>query len=515
MKTWISFINSDEVKFINVKKALELNFDDLPLDVFDKQNELYGEKAHDLLLKSQIKVILFKSSIHDSIILVEKEKRQIFINDFFYYTLVKPTLMELKSFVFYLYISLNNKLTDLQIDIYEKSHAFQKYRLQKLDENELAILKIKREENKLNLMSLTYVSTLFKKSLEQLLLLEKKIIRDTLGVSHAKKLLGLDESLYKYIESGVEKNSAEYSLYQNTFANIHNEIEKKKIFFEDFIRIYLKNKNMLIWTWWTISPFVAADLSILLPMLSGEKTIKKIYLDLCSPSQSVFDDFLNGKIEDEDIVETEIKKIYPPIFKDFQKETLPYMILLEKIKMLKIPIECFGFNGLELMKKEPFFNQNEELEYPIDANWKHRIFKEYQKLPDHPSDELVIFFQFMKPMHAMPKNLQDSRLEKIIHTDQFTGYGPQKPENSLAIFSRFSPSIKQSFVIPEIDKSFFSEEMVVFFPYGETPDFPKLEDKLFNRFNCYDSMIYSSFSGGGGSRQTVEEPEPAIYQPTY
>ena len=515
MKNWINFINLEEVKFIKIKKILKLTFDDLPFEVLEKQQLLYGEKAHFFLLENHIEVSLFKSSTHDSIILVEKEKRQIYINDFFYYTLIKPTLAELKCFILYLHISLKNKLTDLQIDIYQKSKAFKEHRLQKLNKEEIAVLNMIGEENKLNVMSWTYVSTLYKKDFQQLLLLEKKIIRDTLGSFYAKKLLGLDESLYKYIETEVDKSSTEYSLHQDAFDNINKEIERKKIFFEDFAHSHLKNKNMLIWTWWTISPFVAADLSILLPMISEEKTIKKIYLDLSSLSQNVFEDFLNGKIDDEKIVEDEIKKIYPPILKDYQKETLPYMILLEKIKMLGISIECFGFNGLDLMKKEPFLNQNNEIEYPIDANWRRQIFKEYQKLSDYQSDELVIFFQFMKPMYAIPRNLRDSRLEKIIHTDQFTGYGPNKPENSLAIFSRFTPGPSQSFVLPEVNNSSLREERIVFFPYKETPDFPKLEDSLFNRFGCYDSMIYSSFSENGGSHKKIETPEPAVFQPIY
>ena len=121
-----------------------------------------------------------------------------------------------------------------------------------------------------------------------------------------------------------------------------------------------------MWTWWTISPFVAADLSILLPMLAEAKTIKTIYIDLCPSSQPILENYIKNKIDDERTIESEIKKIYPSLLEDYQKETLPYVILLEKIKMLSIPIKCFGLDGTELISKEPFINKSGQLEYPLD-----------------------------------------------------------------------------------------------------------------------------------------------------
>ena len=78
-------------------------------------------------------------------------------------------------------------------------------------------------------------------------------------------------------------------------------------------------------------------------------------------------------------------------------------------------------------------------------------------------------------MGAIPSNLKDSRIEKIIHTDQFTGYGPEKPENSLSIFSRFSSGSRRSFVIPEVKESFVKDEIVVFFPHMDGDTLPQLK----------------------------------------
>lgn len=273
---------------------------------------------------------------------------------------------------------------------------------------------------------------------------------------------------------------------------------------------------MILWIWWTISPFVSADIAILLPMLYETKKIKKIYIDLCVESDGVLQAYVNGADIPEETVEKEIRKIYPPVIKDFQKETLPYMVLLNKMRELEIPLECFGLSGTELLEIEPIMKQGNKVEYLVDPLWKKLIAKEYSNFTSNDDDDLTIFFYYMKPMYPVPLRLKDSRIEKIIHTDKFTGYGPEKPENGLAIYSHYCSSSERSFVIPAIAETSLNKEIVVHYPYIEShKESPSLDDQSFNRFSLYDTMVYSSHSGGGGRGRKNNDlvPQDFSFQP--
>ena len=174
LKTWIEFVTPQEAALITQKTSTELSLHDISFTILEKHKHLYNTETHAAFLETIMEVTLFKKSEHPAVILIESENQQIYINDFFYYTLINRTLAELKCFVFYMHIVLNNELFDLQIDIHQKVDNFKKSRIKQLTPKELSILGMEEDEKKLNVMALTYVNTLFKNSFEEISSLGKK-----------------------------------------------------------------------------------------------------------------------------------------------------------------------------------------------------------------------------------------------------------------------------------------------------------------------------------------------------
>ena len=486
------------------------------LSAIEKIKSHFGETISSLLDNNEPVIYLFHSSKYEEHIQIYQSRQLILVNDFFYHIMVGRIKMQFHSFITCLQLILQGEHVDFYIDLHQHMSNYYQSRTKKLKEQEQKIFADDFPSDKdIISRSLCFVSLAHNSSMDLLSSLEKKVIRDILGTSHAKRLLGLEENAYTYLEKDAEPADQSYANEMEIYNKILPEIEEHKVYFENYITQSLRNKNILIWTWWTISPFVSADLNILLPMLAGAKTIKRIYIDLYVGSQDIFNSYLKGELKDESLLEEEIKKIYPPVLKDYQKETLPYLVILEKLKELNIPVECFGFDGIELMEQEPYLNQSGELEYSMDKRWKQALLKEHATMTvrDDP-DELVIFFQFMKPMYSTPSNINDQRIEKIIHTDKFTGFGPKKPENALSIFSRHGSKNQRSFCLTPTESLSFKDQSIVYFPYMEDQLSPKLNDDKFNRFCNYNSIIYSSYSGGGGgNKELVEDPTENIFQP--
>ena len=518
MKKWLKTLTPSEetlqISDVNLK-TIELYT--LPSEVLARLKQFDSEVLIDFFNHESFPLFLYHASPYPECLMLDPLQKKLFVSEFFYHTAIGSVLEEFKVYLSYMHLYFNDPQLDLHIDLHEKLKAFVSEQTDKLTQEEISTLQISdKKPDALNTKAFLFVQLLFSREKKRTTTLERKIIRDIIGTQYAKKLLGLDEDAYAYIEKKTDPFSRDYTKEIEVHHRLSEELESKKVYFEEYAQKIILHKNLLIWTWWTISPFVAADIAILLPLLAETKTIKKVYLDLCEDSQEILQAFIEGQAISEEAIEKEIRRIYPPILKDFQKETLPYLILLEKLKQLGIPLTCYGLEGIDLMERVPYLNQNEELQYPLDKGWKHKLFREYQSMMTNAEDRLTIFFQFMKPMFAIPEQLEDERIEKIIHTDKFTGYGPSKPENKLSMYSRHATKSQRSFVVPDIKNTSISKDTIVYFPYMDDEETPKLDDSRFNKFCNYDSMIYSSYHGGGGEReQEVETPSQSFFQPTF
>ena len=380
---------------------------------------------------------------------------------------------------------------------------------------EIEILGFNQKKPNPNTLAISFLNKINYPQEFQKSILEKKIIRDIIGTEYTKKLLGLSDNAYKYMETEIHPDNNFYTDSLKKHFQFKEAISPLKETFENYTSNYLSKKKIIIWNWWTISPFIAADLSILLPMIMETMSIEQIYIDLSLSSEKIINQYIKKKNINESTLEKEIKKIYPPILKDFQKETLPYVILLEKLQSLSIPVKCFGLDGLDLIEKDPILNSNEKLFYPMDNLWKKVLFKEYQQLNYKKDNKVTIFFMFLKPMFLIPKNINDERVEKIIHVDRFTGFGPDKPENSLAHYSHHTKGYQSSFVVKNIKKLFFASENIVYFPYKENLDMPALDNTYFNQFSIFDTMLYSGYNEGRGNKNLSPQDYPKIHQPSY
>jgi hypothetical protein len=496
---------SDEISLV------ELDFEkNLRLLAPDAREDVQWKEFLDALDGAHFSMRLFSSDKVEPLILWDLDEKQVYVKEFYFYTLIGKVQAQFYFYLAFLLLQHRENFTDLVLDLHQKTESFRATRRSQLSFDELEVLSFCHEA--VGFYSLHWLAVLFSSSVlsvkpHQISFLEKKVIRDILGTREAKHLLGLEENAYRYLETPGQDNER-VEREKSIFSELSKEFTDHQLGFEEYVQERLAKKNLLIWNWWTISPFVSADIAILLPMLVELKKIKKIYIDLPKESHAFFANHTRGDNVEEDLVEEEIKKIYPPILESYQKETLPYMVLLNKIREFQIPIECFGFSGIELMEKEPLMSPEHKLYYPIDKSWKKSLCQTYQEMTTSSSDELTIFFYFMKPMFTLPSGFNDERIERIIHTDKFTGFGPNQPENSLSMFSRHAPRSQKSFVIPELPKRSIRDEIIVYFPYMEDKALPKLEDAQFNKFHLYDTMIYSSHSGGGGGNERKDTPLP-------
>ena len=519
MKEWIKVFSRPETDFLKntaatkkVTLASEICSARILNYIHEQDNYPELEKH---LAGIQLSLSLFDSNEIKERILVYLPEKKIYIKSFFYYTLVGRVKKDFTIYLIYFYIHMHNLCPDLTIDIYKDLNTYKKKHAAKLNQDEYdSIFNINNSDKNIHLYALYFLSMINYPSMDKITIMEKKIIRDLIGVSQAKKMLGLDENAYSYIENGHGSSYASETEKQ-THQLLKDEFDRAKILFEDYAHNLIKKRRILLWSWWTISPFVSADIARLLPMITEAKPVRMVYLDLCCESQDLFNSYIRGEDIDEDILTKEIQKIYPPMLKSYQKEALPYLVVLEKLKQLSIPIKCFGFNGIELLEREPLLTSNNTLYYPVDKLWQKTFLKEYDYIKNNEGDDLSLFFHFMKPMIVFPSGLNDERVEKIIHTDKFTGFGPHAPQNSLSVFSRYSSATTKSFILPDVANASFNNENIVYFPYKDTNSKVKLEDKHFNKFKLYNTMIYSSFSGGGGSDRDSEvlSPSNSYYQP--
>ncbi|MFA6599522.1 MAG: hypothetical protein WCU74_00720 [Candidatus Omnitrophota bacterium] len=114
-------------------------------------------------------------------------------------------------------------------------------------------------------------------------------------------------------------------------------------------------------------------------------------------------------------------------------------------------------------------------------------------------DALILF---VKPADEFSdKILQHSRIASVLHIDQYTGFGPEKPENHLALYmsEQASPNQKSLGAPIHRDAPFYDDRI--------NPGVP--EELEFNKFATYPRMILStSGSGEGDITVTDDVTEP-------
>ncbi|MFC1504628.1 hypothetical protein ACFL6D_04355 [Spirochaetota bacterium] len=498
MREWIKINGSCKELEKDITRQLELDIEpnrDL-IRTYMKTNACWDTLV-DVIDDLTIMVSFFQNSDIETNIIIDRSAKAIYLREFFYNSMVGEVLNQFRTYLIYIHVSLHALDPDVEIDLFQHMNEFISKRTLRLSEEEFSCLMLHKDapEKDIHIKGLLFISLIHGNKLSRLSYFENKIIKEILGTYHAKKMLGLKESSYKYIESG-NVSTEEYLEEQKIFHTLKEEFDNKGLCFDDYVADIIPQKNILIWNWWTISPFVAVDVSILLPMIYETKHIQHIYVDLPEGSNDILNRYILNEINDDEVVEHEIKKIYPPIMKDFQKETLPYMILLTKMRELGIPIRCFGKDGVGLLENEPVFISKNIVRFPVDKEWERIIGSHLHNIEKY-DDELVMFILFMKPMYTLPWKTEDERIEKIIHTDRFTGFGPDRPGNKLSVYSRHIASSQKSFILPQLDRSSFKDDPVVYFPYTDD-DLPRLDDTQFNKFYLYNTMIYSSHTGGGG-----------------
>ena len=511
-KNWfLETSNIDYLSSIEIISEKVMEISKMPF--FIKENN--SSSIPDEILDEMDEPIDLKLCHNNYCVTIDKVGKKIYVDDFFFQTLVGKIRWEFNIYLFYIKIYLENKFTDFQIDIYQHYKKIQASRKEEMSSEEMKILGFAQKISNSNTLAISFLNKINYPQETQKSILEKKIIRDIIGTEYAKKLLGLADDAYKYMETGIRPDDNFYTDSLKKHFQFKEAIAPLKEDFESYISNGLSKKKIIIWNWWTISPFVAADLSMLLPMLTEAVSIEQVYIDLSLSSEEIINQYIKKKNIDESTLEKEIKKIYPPILKDFQKETLPYIILLEKLQSLSIPIKCFGLDGLELIEKDPILNSDKKLFYPMDNLWKKVLFKEYQQLNHKADNKVTIFFMFLKPMFFIPKNINDERIEKIIHVDRFTGFGPDKPENSLAHYSHHTQGHQNSFAVKNIKELFFAPENIVYFPHKEDLEMPALDSTYFNQFSIFDTMLYSGYNEGRGNKELSPQDKPKIHQPSH
>ncbi|MEJ1375539.1 MAG: hypothetical protein RPT94_11120 [Candidatus Sedimenticola sp. (ex Thyasira tokunagai)] len=424
--------------------------------------------------------------------------KKLYVRQFFFQTLTPQLEKEFNSFVFFQIIFNQLLLEDLVIYLASKLSSFLDQRKKILMEEEFIELYKNLNKSEIDaLLGLLFTSLIHYQDYLLLNQIEKKILKEIFFPKKIKKILGLNENDYKYLQKTVKFHDLSEQ-DQLRFNHINNEIEKNKILLIDYADNKLKNKKILFWCMWAVSPFLVRDINRLFGMINQSKKITKVYLDLPTNTQETIKKLLSQTNFKEYDIETEIKKIYPRIIDDYAMETLPYLKILERIHYYKIPINCFGIDGEDMIRRIPNL-KNEKLIFNIDPNWQKQINHEYSRIDQMDLNELVIFFYFLKPMYPIPTiGTQHLDIETLIHTDQFTGFGPSKFENSLSLFSRYSLKKSNSFILTNLRESVFNEEPIIFFPYQEKHFF-KLDDSLFNRFSLYNSLLYSTTKGNGGN----------------
>ena len=471
--------------------------------------------------------------LKDYYLAIDKDGK-VFVDSFFFHSITSNTKEEIIAYLVYICISLNQLLSDLEIECFQLERQFLETRKKDFSDREYTVLYQDIMNNKksrqIHLLALIFLNRIHYDHFTKVSFLEKGIIREKVGNREVKDILGLGDGDYEYMEKAIlppeQMEQAE---------KIADVVDREQISIEDYVSTHLRNKKILLWNWWAVSPFLIKDISFLLSLLSQYKTIKKIYIDLPRGMNSEVQGYLSNKLEEERL-ESLIKQVYPSFLKDYHKEVAPYLIFLDRIKTLysghftkdKLQgnkktndfLDCFGLTAEEILDYLPLVNKESQIYFEIEENWHQLFLKEWQECHSYRDYEIVIFVQALKPMFYLPNYFhhlpENNFLERLIHADKFTGFGPKRPANFLALYSQYHGYRKNSFVLPRLKDYFFVDDIIL--PLNDhrqskidaeqknktenlkNTSIPMvLDDSKFNCFNLYDTVLYSNQYNNGFS----------------
>lgn len=477
--------------------GIDLSLNDLPYEFENSVQNFLSKASREYLEDLQIELYVLKTADYEHLITCDAVQKKVFIVDFFYSSLSHEAFVELKLYLCVLQTHLHPTKTDLLLDLEPHRKEFLLLKTKRLNEEVKDVMSL---EIPIHVMGLSLIY-LYRSKLPSLSHLERKMLRELISNAKLKKILNLRDNAFDYIKNG----ELDHRQSMEQFRQFERHVQDHSQDIVDYVENRLSKKRILIWFWWTVSPFLTKDTSFLLDVLSQETSIERVYIDLPLANQDFFDRFFRADDLNEDDLERHIKDIYPPFFDEYQKETILYASAVKKLKNLSKSFYCTGQMGYDLLKSMPFINESLKLEFPDDRHWLSCISNELNQISSLKEREIVLFIQFLKPVFKIPPLILDEeRVETLMHVDQFTGFSPYEPSNSIASFS-FHTSKKESFVLTDVNKAYFHKEPIIYIPEEESEIHP-IDHSKFNCFSLYKTLLYSFHSNGGGKKSPQTNP---------
>ncbi len=319
-------------------------------------------------------------------------------------------------------------------------------------------------------------------------------------------------------------------------AYVHENKEEDLLQFLD--RKIEDGKRVLLFNTNAPTPWILKDLRKIVEGLSAEGKLGTLYIDLPPESQRLIDEFLRTGQSSEKL--SKILATRFPVFlpREFQRPDLyenllraVYEFNLEARDSQKIKVVAY-YRGRMLPSMPgpgqvpgrpgnvpqppagfPFGNAGEN-EFPaVMPRMNELPFAQGMSLPPLPltpgvreafssalseagrNQGIAIF---IKPLDEfLPEDLvRNPEVASILQIDKYTGFGPEKPENKLALYmsEQASPNQK-SFALPIGSEAPFYEESI-------NPGLPG--GMRFNEFNAYPDLILST----AGDGEDTFEPTP-------
>ncbi|MEI6297635.1 MAG: HEAT repeat domain-containing protein, partial [bacterium] len=298
-------------------------------------------------------------------------------------------------------------------------------------------------------------------------------------------------------------------------------------------------KRVLLFNTNAPTPWILKDLRKTVEGLAADGKLTTLYVDLPPQSQRLIDEFLRTGQSSAEFLKVIATRFPPFLPREFHRPDLYENLLravyehnLEARKDAKIKVVAY-YQGRMLPpmpeqgqmpgrqgNRPPFpggfpANNDDQDEFPrVMPRMEDLPFGKGMSLPPLPLtpgvreafDQAVSEAKrnphavaiFIKPLDEFfPEELtQKPEVASILNIDKYTGFGPEKPENKLALYmsEQASPNQK-SFVLPVLTDAPFYEESV-------NPGLPR--GLRFNEFNAYTDLLLST----AGDGDDTFEPTP-------
>jgi len=357
----------------------------------------------------------------------------------------------------------------------------------------------------------------------------------------------LGEDAFRYAHDSFENVVSAEGL-QRLFemsAYVHEHKEEEVT---DFLtRKVDEGRNVLLLNQNAPTPWILKDTRKMIETLAADGKLSEIFLDLPPRIQPLIDQYLETGRSSAELSNVIASRFPPFLPREFQRPDLYENLLravyehnLEAGNGGKIQVTAYyegrklppmpqqgefppmpGAGGMPFRQREdrpfqPPFQERDDAAPPATFPGRDLPFPPGLPLPQLPLTKGVKeAFQkalsdaerrpgsavlFLKPLDELfPEELNNHpRAASILHIDKYTGYGPEKPENQLALYmsEQASPNQK-SFALPILSEAPFFEESI-------NPGLPK--GIRFNDFNVYPDLILST-SGDGDENMDLTPDE--------